>query len=172
MNIIDEGWKLLGASSPKVRDFIEEGYRTVRRHNGSFGTVTQAIGDKNLSTAALAAYDNSSFKFTLMQDQKAFEAFKQKEPTLFNEFEFDLIKKFPPARKVGYSSVLVNVGAYSSFHRVVSDPLTTALFSSKGDDFNYREKRLKEGADIKEIIFEMANRDEPEFMQYLSNKSY
>lgn len=172
MNVIDEGWKLLGGSSPKIRDFIEEGYRTARRHNGSFGTVTQAIADKNLSTAALAAYDNSSFKFTMMQDAKAFEAFRQKEPTLFSELEIDLIKKFPPARAVGYSSVLVNVGAYSSFHRVLTDPLTNALFSSKGDDFTYRERRLREGADIKEIIFEMAQRDDPDFMRYLANKSY
>lgn len=172
MNIIDEGWKLLGGSSPKIREFIEEGYRTVRRHNGSFGTVTQSIADKNLSTAALAAYDNSSFKFTMMQDAKAFEAFKQKEPTLFSEFEYDLIRKFPPAKNVGYSSVLVNVGAYSSFHRVISDPLTNALFSSKGSDFTYREERLKQGADIKQIIFEMALRDEPEFMHYLQSKHY
>lgn len=172
MNIIDEGWKLLGGSSPKIREFIEEGYRTVRRHNGSYGTVTQAIGDKNLSTAAQAAYDNSSFKFTMMQDAKAFESFRQKEPTIFSDFEFDLVKKFPPARTVGYSSVLVNVGAYSSFHRVVSDPLTNALFSSRGQDFAYRERRLREGADIKKIIFEMANNEDAEFMQYLSNKRY
>lgn len=172
MNIIDEGWKLLGGSSAKIREFIEEGYRTVRRHGGSYGTVTQSIGDKNLSTAALAAYDNSSFKFTMMQDAKAFEALRTKEPTLFSEFEYDLIKKFPPAKNVGYSSVLVNVGAYSSFHRVISDPLTTALFSSKGSDFDYRERRFKEGASITEIISEMANRDEPEFMRYLQSKRY
>lgn len=172
MNIIDEGWKLLGGSSPKIREFIEEGYRTARRHNGSFGTVTQSISDKNLSTAALAAYDNSSFKFTMMQDAKAFESFKQKEPTIFSEFEFELIRKFPPARNVGYSSVLVNVGPYSSFHRVISDPLTNALFSSRGQDFEYREQRLARGDDIKSIIMDMAHNEDPEFMRYLAQKRY
>lgn len=172
MNLIDEGWKLLGGSSPKIRDFIEEGYRTARRHNGSFGTVTQAINDKNLSLAALAAYDNSSFKFTLMQDAKAFESFRQKEPSLFSELEFDLIKKFPPARQVGYSSLLVNMGGVSSFHRLLLDPLRNALFSSQGEDFDYREKRIKEGASIREILFEMATKNEPDLMQYLKSKNY
>ncbi|MGV6987286.1 TraG/VirB4 family ATPase [Providencia hangzhouensis] len=172
MNIIDEGWKLLSGSNPKIRAFIEEGYRTARRHNGSFGTVTQSISDKNLSTAALAAYDNSSFKLTLMQDAKSFESFKQKEPNAFSEYEFDLIKKFPPAKKVGYSSLLVNVGEYSSFHRLLLDPLTNELFSSKGDDFTYREKRLSEGADIKDILFEMADSKRGDFINYLRSKRY
>ena len=172
MNIIDEGWKLLSGSNPKIRMFIEEGYRTARRHNGSFGTVTQSINDKNLSTASLAAYDNSSFKFTLMQDAKSFQAFKTKEPDIFSEFEFELVKKFPPAKSVGYSSLLVNVGEYSSFHRLLLDPITNALFSSKGEDFTYREKRLREGADIKDILFEMARRDNDKFINYLQSNHY
>ncbi len=151
MNIIDEGWKLLDAKSPKVRDFIEEGYRTARRHNGSFGTVTQSIRDKNLSTAALAAYDNSSFKFTLMQDVKAFTTFQKEEPSTFNEMEWALIQKFPPASRAGFSAVHLSVGGYSSFHRLMLDPLSNELFSSRGDDFTYREKRLKEGTNINDI---------------------
>lgn len=159
MNIIDEGWKLLGGSSTKIRDFIEEGYRTARRHNGSYGTVTQSINDKNLSTAALAAYENSAFKFTCMQEAKSFSTFQKEEPHAFNELEWELIRKFPPARKARYSAFLLSVGEYSSFHRLILDPLSDALFSSKGEDFTYREKRLKEGADIKDILFEMADND-------------
>jgi len=159
MNLTDEGWKLLGGSSPKIRDFIEEGYRTARRHNGSYGTVTQAIRDKNLSTAALAAYDNSSFKFTCMQDAKSFTTFQKEEPHAFNEQEWMMIRKFPPAKKAFYSAFLVSVGQYSSFHRLLLDPLSDGLFSSKGEDFTFRERRLQEGADIKDILFEMADND-------------
>ncbi|NIF23917.1 type IV secretion system protein TraC [Candidatus Pantoea multigeneris] len=159
MNIIDEGWKLLGGSSTKIKNFIEEGYRTARRHNGSYGTVTQAIRDKNLSTAALAAYDNSSFKFTCMQDAKSFSTFEKEEPHAFNELEWMMIRKFPPAKKARYSSFLLSVGEYSSFHRLLLDPLSDGLFSSKGEDFTFREKRLKEGADIKDILFEMTEND-------------
>lgn len=178
MNITDEGWKLLGGTSKKIRDFIEEGYRTARRHNGSYGTITQSIRDKNLSTASLAAYDNSSFKFTGMQDAKAFTTFKQEEPDAFSELEWKLIQKFPPAKKAKYSAFLVNVGAYSSFHRLMLDPLTDKLFSSKGEDFTYREARLAENIDIKDILFEMIEND-PEnnyarrdFLTHLRNMKF
>jgi len=159
MNIIDEGWKLLGGSSKKIKDFIEEGYRTARRHNGSYGTVTQAIRDKNLSTAALAAYDNSSFKFTCMQDAKSFTTFQKEEPHALSELEWELIRKFPSAKQARYSAFLLSVGEYSSFHRLILDPLSDSLFSSKGEDFTYREQRLREGADIKDVLFEMAEND-------------
>ncbi|WP_334472481.1 type IV secretion system protein TraC [Arsenophonus sp. PmNCSU2021_1] len=167
MNIIDEGWKLLDAESPKVRAFIEEGYRTARKHNGSFGTVTQGIRDKNLSTASLACYDNSSFKFTMMQDVKAFTTFQKEEPSTFNEMEWALIQKFPPASRAGFSAVHLSVGGYSSFHRLMLDPLSNELFSSRGDDFTYREKRLKEGANINDIIFEMAQQKDPALLAKL-----
>ena len=172
LNLIDEGWKLLSASSQKVTQFIEEGYRTARRHNGSFGTVTQAVSDKNLSTAALAAYNNSSFKFTLMQDAKSFASFVKEEPNIYSDLEIELIKKFPPARNVGYSSLLLNMGGISSFHRLLLDPLRNALFSSRGEDFTYREKRFAEGASIQQIVMEMAQKAEPALMNKLLNKRY
>jgi len=172
LNLIDEGWKLLSASSQKVTQFIEEGYRTARRHNGSFGTVTQAVSDKNLSTAALAAYNNSSFKFTLMQDAKSFASFVKEEPNIYSDLEIELIKKFPPARNVGYSSLLLNMGGISSFHRLLLDPLRNALFSSRGEDFTYREKRFAEGASIQQIVMEMAQKAEPALMDKLLNKRY
>ncbi|QGY32534.1 type IV secretion system protein TraC [Pantoea cypripedii] len=159
MNITDEGWKLAGGSSPKISDFFDEGYRTARRHNGSYGMVTQSIRDKNLSTAMLAAYDNSAFKFTCMQDAKSFAAFQKEEPHAFNELEWSMIRKFPPAKKARYSAFLLSVGEYSSFHRLILDPLSDSLFSSKGEDFTYRQQRLQQGADIKDILFEMADND-------------
>ncbi|EIV7913043.1 MULTISPECIES: type IV secretion system protein TraC [Enterobacteriaceae] len=177
MSVIDEGWKLLGGSSKKIRDFIEEGYRTARRHNGSYGTITQSIRDKNLSTASLAAYDNSSFKFTGMQDAKSLSTLKQEEPNLYNELEWTLIEKLPPAKKAKFSAFLVSVGAYSSFHRLMLDPLSDKLFSSKGEDFAYSEKRLQENADIKDIIFEMVENDSEnnfekrDFLNYLREMS-
>ncbi|MGY5573863.1 hypothetical protein ACXHZD_26820 [Klebsiella pneumoniae] len=68
-------------------------------------------------------------------------------------------------------------GAYSSFHRLMLDPLSDKLFSSKGEDFAYSEKRLKENADIKDIIFEMVENDaennfeKRDFLNYLREMS-
>ena len=52
------------------------------------------------------------------------------------------------------------------------DPLRNALFSSRGEDFTYRERRFTEGASIQQIVMEMAQRDEPELMQKLLKARY
>ncbi len=159
MSIIDEGWKLLGGSNVKIREFIEEGYRTARRHNGSCGTVTQSIRDKNLSTASLAAFDNSSYKFTGKQNATAFAMFEKEEPNAFSEHEWALIKKFPAAGKAKYSSFLVSIEESSSFPPPAARSAQRQAVLVQGEDFTYREKRLAEGADIKDILFEMVERD-------------
>ncbi|EHF6614551.1 type IV secretion system protein TraC, partial [Salmonella enterica subsp. enterica serovar Newport] len=67
---IDEGWKLLNFKNEKVGQFIETGYRTVRRHRGAFITISQNIKDfdaDDASGAAKAAWGNSAFKVILKQ---------------------------------------------------------------------------------------------------------
>ncbi|CRL46835.1 hypothetical protein SGGMMB4_05799 (plasmid) [Sodalis glossinidius str. 'morsitans'] len=39
--VIDEGWMLLNFKSDKIGNFIEEGYRTARRHYGAYITITR-----------------------------------------------------------------------------------------------------------------------------------
>ncbi|MEX7862235.1 hypothetical protein AB7B82_29345 [Klebsiella pneumoniae] len=89
----------------------------------------------------------------------------------------DVDRETPPAKKAKFSAFLVSVGAYSSFHRLMLDPLSDKLFSSKGEDFAYSEKRLQENADIKDIIFEMVENDSEnnfekrDFLNYLREMS-
>lgn len=52
---IDEGWKLLNFKNEKVGQFIETGYRTVRRHRGAFITISQNIKDFDADDASGAA---------------------------------------------------------------------------------------------------------------------
>ncbi|MDN2474005.1 type IV secretion system protein TraC, partial [Serratia ureilytica] len=53
--VIDEGWKLLNFKNAKAGEFIEEGYRTARRHRGAYITITQNIKDFDSDTASSAA---------------------------------------------------------------------------------------------------------------------
>ncbi len=59
----------------KVGEFIEKGYRTARRHTGAYITITQNIVDfdsDKASSAARAAWGNSSYKIILKQSAKEF----------------------------------------------------------------------------------------------------
>ncbi|HGE5030863.1 TPA: type IV secretion system protein TraC [Escherichia coli] len=80
LNVIDEGWRLLDFKNRKVGEFIEKGYRTARRHTGAYITITQNIVDfdsDKASSAARAAWGNSSYKIILKQSAKEFAKYNQ-----------------------------------------------------------------------------------------------
>jgi hypothetical protein len=148
--IIDEAWRLLGGSNPHAARFIETGYRTVRRHRGAFITITQGIKDFSASKEAEAAWNNSSTKITLLQDAKAFKQYLADNPDQFSDMEKEVIRGFQPALQTGYSSLLISAGEFSSFHRLFVDPVTRAMFSSRGEDFAYMQNAQKAGASAEE----------------------
>lgn len=157
--IIDEAWRLLGGSNPHAARFIETGYRTVRRHRGAFITITQGIKDFSASKEAEAAWNNSSTKITLLQDAKAFKQYLADNPDQFSDMEKEVIRGFQPALQTGYSSLLINAGEYSSFHRLFVDPVTRAMFSSRGEDFAFMQKAQKEaGATAEEAAYMLAEK--------------
>jgi len=156
--IIDEAWRLLGGSNPHAARFIETGYRTVRRHRGSFITITQGIKDFSASKEAEAAWNNSSTKITLLQDARAFKQYHSDNPDQFSDMEKEVIRGFQPALQTGYSSLLISAGEFSSFHRLFVDPITRAMFSSRGEDFAYMQNAQKAGATSEEAAYLLAEK--------------
>ena len=154
--IIDEAWRLLSGSNPHAAKFIETGYRTVRRHRGGFITITQGIKDFMASKEAEAAWNNSSTKITLLQDVKAFKQYLTEYPDQFSEIEKEVIKYFQPALDTGFSSLLITTGERSSFHRLFVDPVTRAMFSSRGEDFAFMQEEQKKGASSEEAAYRLA----------------
>jgi conjugal transfer ATP-binding protein TraC len=156
--IIDEAWRLLGGSNPHAARFIETGYRTVRRHRGAFITITQGIKDFSASKEAEAAWNNSSTKITLLQDARAFKQYLSDNPDQFSDMEKEVIRGFQPALQTGYSSLLISAGEFSSFHRLFVDPITRAMFSSRGEDFAYMQNAQKAGATSEEAAYLLAEK--------------
>lgn len=157
--IIDEAWRLLGGSNPHAARFIETGYRTVRRHRGAFITITQGIKDFTASKEAEAAWNNSSTKITLLQDAKAFKQYLAENPDQFLPVEQEVIRYFQKALSTGYSSLLITAGEASSFHRLFVDPVTRAMFSSRGVDFDFMQEAQKAGATAEEAAYLLAEKE-------------
>ncbi|VTM94183.1 conjugal transfer ATP-binding protein TraC [Raoultella planticola] len=107
LNVIDEGWRLLDFKNEKVGTFIEKGYRTARRHLGSYITITQNIVDfdsPTASSAARAAWGNSSYKAILKQSAKEFAKYNQLYPDQFTPMQRDMINSFGSAKDQWFSS--------------------------------------------------------------------
>ncbi|WP_337048233.1 type IV secretion system protein TraC [Serratia liquefaciens] len=160
--VIDEGWKLLDFKTEKVGDFIEEGYRTARRHYGAYITITQNIKDfesEGASKAAKAAWANSSYKIILMQDAQEFKKYNQEYPDNFSQLEKDVIARFQSAKDQWFSSFLLMVGGRSSWHRLFVDPLSRALYSSQGKDFEFIQSRRELGVSVHDAVYALAQRN-------------
>lgn len=155
--VIDEGWALISGGNVKTENFIEKGYRTVRRHLGAFLTITQNIKDFEASRAAQAAWGNSSTKVTLKQDSSEFKLYNRRNEGQFSEFEQQVIGRFGSAKDNWFSSFMLKIDDCTSFHRLLVDPLSRVMFSSSGADFEYREKRAAEGISAEQAIYELAH---------------
>lgn len=168
---IDEGWKLLNFKNQKVGAFIETGYRTVRRHMGSFITISQNIKDfdaDDASPAAKAAWGNSAFKVVAKQDTSEFKIYNQNRPNQFSELERLVISRFGDAKDQWFSSFMLRINDTSSFHRLFVDPLSRAMFSSNGKDFEFLQARRAEGVDIHDAVYELACLRYPAEMETLT----
>lgn len=168
--VIDEGWQLLNFNNAKVGNFIETGYRTARRHRGAYITITQNIKDfdaPDASAAAKAAWGNSSYKIILKQDAKEFKAYNLAQPNQFSRLETDVIGKFGNARDQWFSSFMLSINDTNSWHRLFVDPLSRAMFSSTGKDFEYIQQRRQAGVHIHDAVYELARLNWPEEMNAL-----
>lgn len=159
LNVIDEGWRLLDFKNDKVGKFIEKGYRTARRHTGSYITITQNIVDfdsENASSAARAAWGNSSYKVILKQSAQEFAKYNQLYPDQYSRLQRDMIARFGDAKEQWFSSFMLSVEHRTSWHRLFVDPLSRAMYSSTGADFEFIQQRRSEGATVHQAVWELA----------------
>ncbi len=63
-----------------------------------------------------------------------------------------MIGKFGAAKDQWFSSFLLQVENHSSWHRLFVDPLSRAMYSSDGPDFEFVQQKRKEGLSIHEAV--------------------
>lgn len=150
--VIDEAWRLLSGSNETAARFIEKGYRTSRKHNASFVTITQQINDFYASTEAQAAWSCAETKIIMRQNEKAFKDFLVKNPDYFDAYQQTLIKSFRPSAVSGFSEFMLSQGAINSFHRLFLDPIARIMYSSKATEHNAVELLVSQGKTIGEAV--------------------
>ena len=135
MCIIDEAWALLTGDNKLASKFIEKGFRTSRKHGGSFVTITQGVTDYFKDECALACWNNSDIKIILRQNDGALKKFNDDHPNIFSSYEIYVLSQFKPAKEAGFSSFMLKAGALTTFHRLFLDPHSRILFSTHPQEF-------------------------------------
>jgi len=161
--VIEEAWSLMSGANAQSKDFINEGYRTVRKFGGSFATVTQGMNDFFANAEAEAALNSSDIHITLRQGD-GFGDFLARHPDHFTPFEQHMIKSFPRANDAGHSCVMLKAGGLVSFHRIFADPWSRAMLSTEPKEFEYCENLIKGGMPLLDAIEHTAQHFYPEDM--------
>ena len=155
--IIDEAWRFLTAgSNPIAANFIEQGFRTARKHNGGFGVITQYLADTEKTIQGQAIAASSDIKIIMRQGN--FKDYVNAYPTRFSPYQQQMIESFGDVKGEGFSNLMVEAGNTYSFHRYFADPYSRILFSSSGDEFGAVETLCHQGVALEEAIAQVALR--------------
>lgn len=152
---IDEAWRFLLGSNPVAANFIAQGFRTARKHNGGFSVITQYLEDTSASIQGQAIAASSDTKIIMRQG--GFKGYMDDHPKAFTPIQVKMIESFGEAHGQGFSSMMMQFGTCHTFHRYFADPFSTALFSTSGDVFGAIEALVAEGVSMSDAVRRVAN---------------
>lgn len=154
--VIDEAWDLLG-DDDDAANFIEEGYRRVRKYGGIFCIGTQSIQDAALNKAAAAAFANADWKMFLRQDLDKLEQAKKESIIALDDTKFKYLESLQTIQE-RYAEVLITSPMGMNIVRHVADPYSLLLSASNALVYNEVQELRDEGVDTKDILNIMAQR--------------
>lgn len=147
--LFDEAWDLFGEGS--AAKFLEYGYRRVRKFGGAFGTATQSINDYFNHTAARAAYENSDWLFLLRQRQESIQGLSQSGRLSMDEHMKYLLTSLTTVEGKYSDMMICGPGGYS-VGRLVLDPFSEKLYSTKPEEFERIQLLRSQGLSVADAV--------------------
>lgn len=130
--VIDEAWDLLHGNS--TGKFIEGLARRARKYNGNLITGTQSVNDYYKNSAAQAAFENTDWVCFLAQKPDSIEQLKKTNRIIMST-EMEKVLKSLKMVDRKYSEIMIYGPMGFVVGRLILDPFSLCLFSSKGEDF-------------------------------------
>lgn len=152
--IIDEAWDLFDDDNLATAKFIEAGYRQARKFRGNFVTISHSIADFHRNPMSRAAYDCADFKIILGQTDEAINKLKQEKIMDMDGFTERLFKSLKLTKE--YSECVIKSPDGLSVHRIIFDPYSRILYSTKGEEFDAVDKLVNQGVPLIDAIQQVA----------------
>lgn len=147
--VFDEAWDLLRRAQSGV--FLETLARRLRRYYGSLVVGTQSINDLFASPAAQAAFDNSDWMCLLSQKAESIEQLKKLgRISLTPQMESQL--KSVRTKHGKYSEVMIYGSQGYAIGRLLLDPYSLLLYSSKAQDYSAIQTLRAQGLTLAEAL--------------------
>ncbi len=152
--VIDEAWDLLHGEGTKA--FIEGFARRARKYRGTLITGTQTINDYYANSATEATINNTEWKIILSQTPESIAALDASKKIVMDE---GLKKALTSLKKVDgqYSEgIIYNADGYAVI-RLIIDPYSAMLYSSKAEDITQINQLKEQGLSLGDALEQIAN---------------
>lgn len=149
MLVVDEAWMILDFAA----SFLERFARTVRKYGGSLVVCTQDLSSFNnkcgTRKAQAAVLECATWKLIMQQNNVGMEAFANSEA--YKKY-VPLISTIRKCAQNKFAEVLIMTDGASVVGRLVTDPYSTAMFSTEDKDFTFLKQKEREGVSKHEAI--------------------
>jgi conjugal transfer ATP-binding protein TraC len=153
MCVIDEAWDLLH-STKETAKFISSGYRRVAKHNGAFVTIVQSINDYFKDELSIAVFENSDIKIILAQLDSTIDDIKKNKRLNFTPYEETLLRSFAGTKD--YKECLIKTPSSSGVFRILFDPFTRILYSTRAEEFEAVNRLVNSGLSMEDAVDHVA----------------
>lgn len=147
--VFDEAWDLLRAKQSEV--FIETLARRLRKYRGSLVVGTQSVNDFYSCAGAQAAWDNSDWNCFLSQKEESIAQLKNSKRILLDAYKEKVINSVK-TEQGKYAEVLINGADGYAVGKLLLDPFSGLLFSTKPEDYAAVKELNRKGYSITESI--------------------
>ena len=147
--LIDEAWDLLKGSG--TSRFIEGVVRRARKYTGSLITGTQSIDDYFANAAAEVCIQNSDWLVTLAQKPETIDRLMKNSKLSVSASLAEQLKSLQSVPGQFSELAIKGTGGWA-FGRLVLDPYSLAVYSSKGATVEALRKLRKDGLSMVEAL--------------------
>lgn len=156
--IIDEAWSLLGDGA--AGKFIEGFARRCRKEGGALITGTQSLEDFYSTAGARACIENSDWSVVLRLKAEALEQFRKNDRLQADHATMEFLKSLRMDPGV-FAEMLIKGPSARFLARLVLDPFSVTLYSTKPEVFAAIEQLQIQGTPLHEAVRRIAFRDTP-----------
>lgn len=131
--MIDEAHELLGGGNGTAADFLDKAYRRARKHGASIICASQSVSDYYRDGRS-PILDNADWLFLLRQKPEALEVLNKSGRLVMD----DSLKRMLHTVKTEqgrYSEVFIHSAAGTGIGRLLLDPFSLQVYSTKAEDY-------------------------------------
>ena len=151
--LIDESYELLSDNGTGGNaGFINEGYRRAPKYGGNFITVTHGLDDYENNPTAKMCYDNAYYKIFLGASKSTIDILKNSNQ--LDAYGERLIRSLKITNE--YSEFLMMCEENSTVHRLIVDPFSRVLNTTRGPEVEALKRLTATGLPLADAISQVA----------------